>query len=214
MNQVAQLLALDLASNCELIVEGDAATVDLKPETELFQLPTPTGTSANSTPGTTKPVNAGERVLLQPPICCYTFGQPRVGNRAFSRLYKQRVPHTFRVATEGDPFTAMPHMMCCAGIYKHAGKIESIYLIFRFFKTSVLNLSGLFKQAWKLSLTRAKPGTVSLDQQSLKPYFVFTKYAKIYLFVFTFYTTCAGHFFSIFLYCLKMLPSSKRISFS
>lgn len=119
--KVAQLLALDLASNCELLIEGDAATVDLKPETEVFQLPTPTGASDKVTPGAAMPVDTGERVLLQPPICCYTFGQPRVGNRAFSRLYKQRVPHTFRVATEGDPFTAMPHLMCCAGIYKHAG---------------------------------------------------------------------------------------------
>ena len=105
------------------MIEGDAATVDLKPETEVFQLPTPTGSSNKVTPGAITPGNTGERVLLQPPICCYTYGQPRVGNRAFSRLYKQRVPHTFRVATEGDPFTAMPHLMCCAGIYKHAGKI-------------------------------------------------------------------------------------------
>lgn len=61
-----------------------------------------------------------ERLSLQPPIAVYTYGQPRVGNRAFSRLYKQRVPHTFRVTTEGDPITALPHAFC-SGIYKHAG---------------------------------------------------------------------------------------------
>ena len=121
--KVAQLLALDLASNCELIIDGGASAVDLKPEAELFQLPTPTGASTESGPGAANS-KAAERVSLQPPICCYTYGQPRLGNRAFSRLYKQRVPHTFRVATEGDPFTAMPHLMCCAGIYKHAGKFS------------------------------------------------------------------------------------------
>jgi len=116
---VAQLLALDLASNCELIIEGGDSGANLKPEAEVFQLPTPTG-SAKPTATETK-LQHSERVSLQPPICVYTYGQPRVGNRAFSRLYKQRVPHTFRVATEGDPFTMMPTMLLCAGIYKHAG---------------------------------------------------------------------------------------------
>ena len=61
------------------------------------------------------------RTRLQPPIAVYTFGQPRVGNRAFTRLYKQRVPHTFRLVNEGDPFTGLPVATCGGGFYKHAG---------------------------------------------------------------------------------------------
>jgi len=62
-----------------------------------------------------------EPIKLRPPIAVYTYGQPRVGNHAFARLYKQRVPHTFRVATEGDAITTTPTAMMCGGWYKHAG---------------------------------------------------------------------------------------------
>lgn len=86
---LAQLFALDLAANCELILQ-------------LQQ------------PGTPE-------VRLQPPIGVYTYGQPRVGNRAFSRIYKQRVPHSFRVVNEGDAITTIPNYLCCGGLYKHAG---------------------------------------------------------------------------------------------
>ncbi|KAI2500579.1 hypothetical protein MHU86_13870 [Fragilaria crotonensis] len=58
---------------------------------------------------------------LQPPIAVYTYGQPRVGNHAFSRLYKQRVPHTFRVVNEGDALTTLPNTVMLGGQYKHAG---------------------------------------------------------------------------------------------
>jgi hypothetical protein len=44
-----------------------------------------------------------------------------VGNKAFSRLYKQKVPHSFRVVNEGDAFTTMPNYLFCGGLYKHAG---------------------------------------------------------------------------------------------
>ena len=40
---------------------------------------------------------------------------------AFKTIYKQRVPHTFRVVTEGDAFTSMPSLTCLGGIYRHAG---------------------------------------------------------------------------------------------
>jgi hypothetical protein len=43
------------------------------------------------------------------------------GNKAFSTLYKQRVPHSFRVVNEGDAITGVPNYLCCGGIYKHAG---------------------------------------------------------------------------------------------
>jgi hypothetical protein len=44
-----------------------------------------------------------------------------VGNHAFARLYKQRVPHTFRVVHENDAITSMPSLTVCGGLYKHAG---------------------------------------------------------------------------------------------
>mmetsp|Transcript_24568 Transcript_24568/g.40202 ORF Transcript_24568/g.40202 Transcript_24568/m.40202 type:complete len:156 (-) Transcript_24568:907-1374(-) len=36
-------------------------------------------------------------------------------------MYKQRVPHSFRIVNEGDAITAIPNYLCCGGIYKHAG---------------------------------------------------------------------------------------------
>lgn len=106
---LAQLLALDLAVNCEIIlpIEDPATTLS------SYQISVPWGQ------GLTVPRKSS--YTLQPPIGVYTFGQPRLGNRAFSRLYKQRVPHTFRVVNEGDAFTTIPNYLCCGGVYKHAG---------------------------------------------------------------------------------------------
>ena len=107
---LAQLLALDLANNCELVVP-----TRLNPSLEYFYDAEtggrPTGTSDDM----------GDSLRLQPPVAVYTFGQPRVGNHTFSRLYKQRVPHSFRVVNEGDAITSMPNYLCCGGIYKHSG---------------------------------------------------------------------------------------------
>eukprot|EP00934_Nitzschia_sp_Nitz4_P003243 Nitzschia sp. Nitz4//scaffold254_size28068//599//5528//NITZ4_008147-RA/size28068-augustus-gene-0.31-mRNA-1//-1//CDS//3329544319//3233//frame0 len=103
---LAQLLALDLANNCELVLPlrpGQKAFLDSLDIESWGE-----GVAANE-------------LRLQPPIAVYTFGQPRVGNRTFSRLYKQRVPHTFRVVNEGDAITSLPNYLFCGGIYKHAG---------------------------------------------------------------------------------------------
>jgi hypothetical protein len=101
---LAQLLALDLANNCEIVLPYKKnPDIPIPPEDEVFLLPSPPD------------------LRLQPPIAVYTFGQPRVGNKAFSRLYKQRVPHSFRVVNEGDVITSMPNFVFCGGIYKHAG---------------------------------------------------------------------------------------------
>jgi hypothetical protein len=114
---LAQLLALDLANNCEIVLSTKLRQPDasLDPEAELFNLPSPTSYQ--------KPnfVEAEKELRLQPPIAVYTFGQPRIGNKSFSRLYKQRVPHTFRVVNEGDAITSMPNFAFCGGIYKHSG---------------------------------------------------------------------------------------------
>ena len=60
---------------------------------------------------------------IRPPVAVYTFGQPRVGNHPFARYYKANVPHTFRVASEGDAVTAIPFASFWGGLafYKHAG---------------------------------------------------------------------------------------------
>lgn len=121
---LAQLLALDLASNCEVLVDQDQSRTCSYPEDEVFQLPTPTGTSVKSssfqdrTPPTSPRSGDIKKLALTPPIAVYTFGEPRVGNRAFSRLYKQRVPHTFRVATEGGKhFFPLDECTSCPPIY-------------------------------------------------------------------------------------------------
>jgi hypothetical protein len=121
------LLALDIASNCEIVIEQPpkarfimddhlrererSSSIDL--DQEEFWL----GSSNVSR----RKDQSKNPIHLRPPIAVYTFGQPRVGNLAFKRIYKQRVPHTFRVVTEGDAFTSMPSLTCFGGIYRHAG---------------------------------------------------------------------------------------------
>jgi hypothetical protein len=92
-------------------VEPPTPTPRFDPESVFFPLSPPPKTRAS------KP----KELHLQPPIAVYTYGQPRVGNRAFSRLYKQKVPHSFRVVNEGDAITTIPNYFWCGGLYKHAG---------------------------------------------------------------------------------------------
>lgn len=113
---LAQLLALDLASNCEIVLPTKISNPDMfqvaAPEAEVFHLPESYQRAET---------NHTKMLRLQPPIAVYTFGQPRVGNKQFSRFYKQRVPHSFRVVNEGDAITSMPNRYFCGGVYKHAG---------------------------------------------------------------------------------------------
>lgn len=104
---LAQLLALDLANNCELVIP-----TSLNGSLEYYY-------DAESNRG--KHNESADTLRLQVPVAVYTYGQPRVGNKTFSRLYKQRVPHSFRVVNEGDAITSMPNYLCCGGIYKHSG---------------------------------------------------------------------------------------------
>lgn len=63
-----------------------------------------------------------EKRRLKPPIAMYSYGQPRVGNHAFVRFYKQNVPHTFRIVAEDDLITALPFATYSGlYLYKHAG---------------------------------------------------------------------------------------------
>ena len=127
---IAQLLALDLASNCELNLQledpiGETYHTDDGYFHNLVDTPTRNGPNILYSPtrATSSRAYRDTRapVKLQPPIAVYTYGQPRVGNHAFARLYKQKVPHTFRVVTEGDAITTTPTAMMCGGWYKHAG---------------------------------------------------------------------------------------------
>eukprot|EP00978_Attheya_sp_CCMP212_P022522 scaffold67260_cov53-Attheya_sp.AAC.2 len=158
---MAQLLALDLASNCELIIEPSKSSSPQSKNGDSthhakYQTPSRSNTSKSYQSSTAtsddiqrnndSPVAHDEaleqtpdsfhsddedegdnfrqgenRFSLQPAIAVYTYGQPRVGNHAFARLYKQRVPHTFRVVHECDAITSMPSLTFCGGLYKHAG---------------------------------------------------------------------------------------------
>ena len=69
--------------------------------------------------GITFDSNLQER-SFRPPVAVYSFGQPRVGNHAFARFYKQNVPHTFRVVAEDDVITSLP-LASGLSLYKHAG---------------------------------------------------------------------------------------------
>ncbi len=107
---LAQLFALDLANNCGIILP-----TQLSSHLEHFY-----DAEMGSKPSMSRRPFENE-LRLQPPIAVYTFGQPRIGNKAFSRLYKQRVPHTFRVVNEGDAITSIPNRFFCGGVYKHSG---------------------------------------------------------------------------------------------
>jgi hypothetical protein len=138
---LGQLFALDLASNCVLEIPTDhthAERLNTK-EGDEFHVPSrdhPTRSDSGLVNevffspfddtkwfhhGDQSPPANAKTLRLQPPIALYSYGQPRVGNHAFSRLYKQRVPHTFRVVNEGDALTTLPNAVMLGGQYKHAG---------------------------------------------------------------------------------------------
>jgi len=50
-------------------------------------------------------------------ITCYTYGAPRVGNHAFSRLADARVPDIWAVVKLEDPVARIPK-----GVYKRVGQ--------------------------------------------------------------------------------------------
>lgn len=130
----AQLLALDLASNCEIVIEQSIANGRIDgsevarrrraPSLDLDGVAGNTISDIDSDVYWLGPKLRHKRTItrLRPPIAVYTYGQPRLGNNAFKTIYKRRVPHTFRVSTEGDAITSMLTVgPFCGGIYRHAG---------------------------------------------------------------------------------------------
>ena len=133
---IGQILALDLASNVEIVIdqpitEENSSQSGVNSRQSLSSLDNDYEVSEES-PDTgdiywlgrklTHQSIPTKKISLRPPIAVYTYGQPRVGNKAFKTIYKKRVPHTFRVATEGDAFTSMPTLgPFCGGVYRHAG---------------------------------------------------------------------------------------------
>jgi len=64
----------------------------------------------------------GGLVPLPPPrLLVYSFGSPRVGNKAFTRWLRKQVPDMFRVEVDGDLICRVPHVMYTCGSYHHAG---------------------------------------------------------------------------------------------
>ena len=127
---LSQILALDLASNIEIVIEQPSGTGVAAHEISFKQSLSSLDIDEEAQSDNGDFFDARRHqddlpkkvIRLRPPIAVYTFGQPRVGNVAFKTLYKQRVPHTYRVVTEGDAFTSMPTLgPLCSGIYRHAG---------------------------------------------------------------------------------------------
>lgn len=129
----AQLLAIDLASNCEIIIEQSiindryGSIAPPRNRTPSFDADVAADMETSGADGDNywfgpKLRHKRTATRLRPPIAVYTYGQPRLGNNAFKAIYKRRVPHTFRVSTEGDAITSMLTVgPFCGGIYRHAG---------------------------------------------------------------------------------------------
>jgi predicted lipase len=52
-------------------------------------------------------------------VACYTFGSPKVGNKAFAELYDRSVPDTFRLVNGADGVPRLP-----PGPYYHVGQLQ------------------------------------------------------------------------------------------
>jgi len=55
--------------------------------------------------------------LPEKKVSCYTFGSPKVGNKAFVTSYNRRVPDTFRFVNRADLVPSLP-----PGAFQHVGQ--------------------------------------------------------------------------------------------
>ena len=73
----------------------------------------------------------------------YTFGQPRVGNAAYKRMYDAELgAQTFRVVYEEDIVARIPHLPTFTDPYRHVG-VEVFLPAFGFFGDLIFNPSWL-----------------------------------------------------------------------
>jgi len=93
-------------------------------------------------------------------ITCYTYGQPRVGNRPFAYEYNEMVPDHFAVINDQDPVTAVPK-----GYYKRVGNriiinevgdiiVRPTYLEMHLIKQVTPQVSDHFLDMYRASLMR------------------------------------------------------------
>ena len=55
-------------------------------------------------------------VTFSPPrLLVFSYGAPRVGNRAFAKWVRKTVPNMFRVEVDGDLICRMPHVTYTCG---------------------------------------------------------------------------------------------------
>ena len=128
---LGQIFALDLSCNFAVFVDSRVAQDDPTMQTSTLdeinssfigELLSPYFSANSSFYTENEEKSIDHEICFQPPLGVYTFGQTRVGNRVFAKLYKSRVPHTFRVCVEGDALTSQPIGVCTGGYwYKHAG---------------------------------------------------------------------------------------------
>lgn len=87
---------------------------------------------------------------IGPKIFCYTFGAPRVGNRAFVREYDSLVPNTWQVINDEDVVARVPKFLF---MFKHAGRRVIIngkgdmIVSPRVVEVSLYRVFGLFKRS-------------------------------------------------------------------
>jgi hypothetical protein len=101
-------------------------------------------------------------LIQMPPISFYSFGSPRVGNRAFSRFMEDHVHTIYRIKVNGDIVTMVPKVL---GFYHHTGTLvlvdetEKGNLIIRptiieesFFNRTIGNLSNHSLEKYRICL--------------------------------------------------------------
>lgn len=103
---LATLAALDLSINLQYVLR----TVHKKIASQNG--PHPVDDRVSKCEPVSLPVSTA---LLSPRLLVYTYGAPRVGNRAFTRWVGRQVPSMFRVEVDGDLVCRLPHVMYTCG---------------------------------------------------------------------------------------------------
>jgi len=99
---LAQLFALDISMNLECVLDRKSAYLRQHSSSRVSGFDYGGGGEGDNFK------NSDEKLVCRVAIACYTFGQPRLGNVSFARLFDKVVPHAFRVCVEGDFFCSVP----------------------------------------------------------------------------------------------------------